>query len=433
MKKFFLKLLFVALLAVIGFLGWRSFESRQKIRELRETVAHLEKERREALAQRASAQRAPKPEQQAEQRRQIELETSRLRELPFKKPVNYKMIARDELRAFIVNKTKEQYTDKELHDYGRTLAAFGLVPEGTDLLDVLVSMYDEQVGAFYVPEERMLYTFKDLSWSSSLDKMLLAHELTHALQDQNFDLTTFPLKLKNDDDRVLATAALIEGDATVLMTQFYVETVDPRNMLGDFTAMLGQNTAKLQAAPRYLREMLLFPYQQGQQFVSALVAAGGMHAVDDAFRHPPTSSQQILHPERFLHDRREPTAVDVPPLPPSDWALIGDNVLGEFGTRSVLQEGLSFIQAQLAAQGWAGDRYHVYERGTNGPTGLIWRTVWDSEPNAEQFEEAYGDLMKKRDPPSAARATVRRRGKSVTILQSADAGFLKFAEAIHAQ
>jgi hypothetical protein len=75
----------------------------------------------------------------------------------------------------------------------------------------------------------------------------------------------------------------------------------------------------------------------------------------------------------------------------------------------------------------------VYERGTNGPTGLIWRTVWDSEPNAEQFEEAYGDLMKKRDPPSAARATVRRRGKSVTILQSADAGFLKFAEAIHAQ
>src|SRR5207244_1635245 len=101
------------------------------------------------------------------------------------------------------------------------LAALGLVPEGTDVLGVLISLYDEQVGAFYEPEEKALYTFKDLSWTSGLDKMLLSHELTHALQDQSFDLTKFALKVKDNDDLALATAALIEGDATLEMTLWY--------------------------------------------------------------------------------------------------------------------------------------------------------------------------------------------------------------------
>ena len=140
------------------------------------------------------------------------------------------------------------------------------------MLNIIVSLYDEQVAAFYDPDERALYTFNDLVLSSNLDKMLLSHELTHALQDQNFDLQKFPLKVKDNDDLALATSALIEGDATVLMTRWYVENIDPGKMLGDLGAMFGQNTAKLREAPPYMREMLLFPYQEGQQFAMTLFA-----------------------------------------------------------------------------------------------------------------------------------------------------------------
>src|SRR6266404_4121584 len=260
MKKFFLTLAFLVLFLALGFLGWRNFELRRTVDGLRGEITQLEQERRDLQAKLTATQRAPKPEEQAGDRQSIEQQTSELRGLPFKSPVNYKMIDRTELRRVLVEKVKEQYTPQEMRDYSRTLAAVGLVPEGTDLLNVLVSLYNEQVAAFYVPEEHSLYTFKDLVFSSNIDKMLLAHELTHALQDQNFDLLKFPLKEKNNDDLAMATSALVEGDATVLMTQYYAQNANPDEALGDLGAILGQSTTKLTDAPPFLRAMLLFPY-----------------------------------------------------------------------------------------------------------------------------------------------------------------------------
>jgi hypothetical protein len=423
MKKFFLKLAFLILLIALGFLGWRNFELRRERDGLRGEIAQLERERRDLQSKVTSAQRPAKPEQQAEERQRIEQQTSELRGLPFKTPVKYRMIDRADLRRVLVQKVKEQYGEQELRDYGRTLAAFGLVPDGADLLHIIVSLYDEQVAAFYDPDERALYTFNDLVLSSNLDKMLLSHELTHALQDQNFDLQKFPLKVKDNDDLVLATSALLEGDATVLMTRWYVENIDPGKMLGDLGAMLGQNTAKLREAPPYMREMLLFPYTQGQQFAMTLFASGGTEALDAAFRNPPTCTKDILHPDTFPRKRATPERVEVPRLATKEWRLIGNNVLGEFGTRFVLQEELGVFEATTLAQGWNGDRYHVYERGTNGPTGLVWITAWDDDQHAIEFEAAYKKVAAKRGIPAKSNHT----GKRVTIRQSNDDSFLALA------
>jgi len=423
MKKIFC-LAFLILLVALGYLAWQNVQLGQQVRVLRETVAQLEKERRELQQQKVDAKApAAKPEASASVRQEIEQRTSELRGLQFKRPVNYKMIDRAGLREFLIKKVKEQYTDQEIRDYGRSLATLGLVPEGTDLMGAMISLYDEQVGAFYLPEERSLYTFKDQSWTSGLDKMLLSHELTHALQDQNFDLTKFPLKVKDNDDLALASAALMEGDATVLMTRFYAENADSAQMIGDVTALLGQNTAKLQAAPPYLRDMLLFPYVQGQQFVMALSVAGGTDALNDAFRHPPVSTQQILHPEKFLHDRRNPESLTLPRLDSKDWRLIGHNVVGEFGIRSLLEQSLGLFEALQVAQGWIGDRYNVYERGTNGPTALVWITAWDDEQHAAAFEDAYKGLAQKR----GVTARSNRDGVRVTIRQSSDESFFAVA------
>jgi hypothetical protein len=429
MKKFFLKLAFLILLCGLGFLGWRNFELRRKLDDLRGEITQLEQERRDLEQKVASAQRPAKPEEQAEDRRRIEQETSALRGLPFQAPVRYRMIERSELRRVLIEKIRQQYTEQELHDYGRTLATLGLVPEGVDLLDIIVSLYGEQVAAFYEPDERTLYTFKDLAFSSNIDKMLLSHELTHVLQDQNFDLQRFPLKVKDNDDLALATSALIEGDATVLMTRWYVENVDPSKMLGDIGAIFSQNTTKLREAPAYMREMLLFPYQQGQQFAMTLFASGGTGALDAAFRNPPTCTKDILHPEQFLRGRAKPEYIELPHLESKDWRLIGNNVLGEFGTGFILRQGLGAFEAQALAQGWNGDRYHVYERGTNGPTALVWTTAWDDQQHAAEFEEAYRKIVADRHGANAPMSLqIHRVGMRVTVRQSSDPSFFTLSE-----
>ena len=163
MKKIFC-LAFLILLVALGYLAWQNVQLGQQVRVLRETVAQLEKERRELQQQKVEAKApAAKPEASASVRQEIEQRTSELRGLQFKRPVNYKMIDRAELREFLIKKVKEQYTDQEIRDYGRSLATLGLVPEGTDLMGAMISLYGEQVGAFYLPEERSLYTFKDQS------------------------------------------------------------------------------------------------------------------------------------------------------------------------------------------------------------------------------------------------------------------------------
>ena len=338
----------------------------------------------------------------------IEQQTSALRGLNFLRPVTYRLIARDELREFLTRKIHEQYSAEELRDYGRALAALGAVPAGTDLLAALLSLYDEQVGAFYVPEERALYTFKDVTWSRSLDRMLLAHELTHALQDQNYDLSRWPLKVKDNDDLALACSALLEGDATALMTRYYGQHADRARMLEDVGAMLNQNTAKLRDAPAFLRESLLFPYTQGQVFVAAL----GADEVAAAFTNPPVSTAQVLHPD--LYRQGQGAGLRVAPPPVADPALrrIADNVLGEFGIRTLLQEQVGAFQAQVAAAGWNGDRYHAYAATTNGPVTVAWTTAWATPEDATEFAEAYTGFAAARQLP----ATLRREGTQVVVV-----------------
>ena len=431
MKKSFPTLIFLAALVALGLAGWENFRLRQNVAELRGEIAQLEQQRRDLQRQVTSTERGPKPEEKTVDRQQIEQQTSELRGLTFKNPVNYKIIDRKELRAVLAEKVKEQYTEQQLRDYSRSLAAFGLIPEDTDLLKVLVSLYGEQVAAFYIPEERALYTFKDLVFSSNIDKMLLSHELTHALQDQNFDLQKFPLKIKDNDDLALATSALVEGDATVLMTRWYVENIDPSKMLGDLGAMFGQDTTKLRAAPAFLREMLVFPYQQGQSFAMSLYVAGGTAAIDAAFRNPPTCTKDILHPELFLKQRATPEHMEPPAFDSKDWRLIGSNDLGEFGTGFLLKQGMGAYDAQVLAQGWNGDRYHVYEHGTNGPTALVWATAWEDEQQAGEFADAYKKVEDARGGAFAANLRIHRDGKHVTIVQSSEPSFLDLWESSH--
>ena len=187
MKKFLLTLTFLIVLTALGILAWSNFNLHRKLDALRGELAQLERERRELQRQVSAQQRDPKPEEQTDERKRIEQQTGELRGLPFKSPVNYKMIERGELRRLLVDKVRQQYTEQELRDYSRSLATLGLIPEGTDLFNVIVSLYGEQVAAFYQREAPATtqHTWSDLA-ASDVDTPLFPclRETTHSYRSK---------------------------------------------------------------------------------------------------------------------------------------------------------------------------------------------------------------------------------------------------------
>ena len=216
------------------------------------------------------------------------------------------------------------------------------------------------------------------------------------------------------------------------MTRWYVENIDPSKMLGDLGAMFGQNTTKLRAAPPYLQELLMFPYQQGQQFAMALYESGGTAAIDAAFRNPPTMHEgHSSSRELSCNIAPHPSTSEPPRLESKDWRLIGSNVLGEFGMGFLLKQGMGAYDAQVAGARLERRPLHVYEQGTNGPTALVWATAWEDEQQAGEFGMRTRK-WRKRGRSVRGSLHIHRDGKHVTIVQSSEPSFLDLWESGHA-
>jgi hypothetical protein len=207
---------------------------------------------------------------------------------------------------------------------------------------------------------------------------VLSHELRHALQDQYASIhDLLPDSVGDFDDRRMAVVSLLEGDATLVMERFLLRRLGgagDQDLLG-----LAMPTPPVEGAPPVLRDQLVLPYILGRSFAQALVKSGGWDAVKSAWSHPPESTEQVLHPEKFAaHESPRPVE---PPYKPSSGRLLNDGVLGEVLTRTLLGEG-----SDAAAAGWGGDRYQVWD--VSGKTLLVWRSVWDSPADTREFMEA---------------------------------------------
>ncbi|MFH1024365.1 MAG: hypothetical protein V1809_13380 [Planctomycetota bacterium] len=376
--------------------------------------------------------------------RAIEGDVENLRRLSFggKHPA-VNEITRQELPALLERLLREELPPEKLGSYEEALRAFGFLPPGTRLMDILRRLLESEVAGVYDPSRRTLYVVAGGARPNPMEETLralgvemktiiLSHELEHALQDVNFDLGALRKAVRGSEDRELAAASVIEGDATFLMTLHAVRTVATRPWAGilgkkksedvfplilpiltemlsrvDFDAgveeaMRGEGLGDV---PRYLRESLFVPYIAGLKFVMDAWRRGGWTNVNGLFRSPPASMEQVLHPEKYFDRPDAPRRMSLslrPAVsatfsrrpPPAARGAVGDDEnpvaggpWGELGVRVFLEDrGVPRAEAATAAAGWDGDAFLVV--GNKKKRGFLWAILWDSETDRTEFKNA---------------------------------------------
>jgi len=291
----------------------------------------------------------------------------------------------------------------------RTLIALGFLPEGSSLQALVLALQTGQVAGYYSPTEKQLFVVSRSGGVGPTQQSTYAHEFTHELEDQHFDLKSLGLQALDQGDRSLARLALVEGDAVSAQYSWMQQHFGP----DDLAQLLkdAQDPAALAAlnnAPPYLRDTALFPYTAGLAFVQGLLQTGGYKAVNAAFAKPPDSTEQIIHPDKYSAGEK-PIAVALPPDLASrmgaGWTATGQDTLGELLLRLWLSEaGIAPNLASDAAAGWGGDRLILLE----GPAGdaVAVESAWDTASDAEAFA-------------SAARTAVTARALAGTVVHVA--------------
>ncbi len=323
---------------------------------------------------------------------------AQLREIEFKKKVAPEILSAAELRKRVEKQFGIDNPRSELDELDKVLTTFGLMKPQDDLYDLLLDVQTEQIAGFYDTKTKKLVVGGNANDPSALDRVLLAHEYTHALTDQHFDLTLIDdLTEKRKDDEALAYLALVEGDATVLMGAYARQFLTPPELQQFFADSSAAASEALDRAPNVIRESLLFPYQMGVDFVQAVLEEGGIEALNRAYKDPPTSTEQIIHASKYTGRRDDPVAVALPNLARelgTGWKAFESGGFGEFDMRLLVDEYLSRGDAMQASEGWDGGRFAAAESA--GGVIVAALSAWDSESEAREATDLLGRWLPNR-------------------------------------
>jgi len=341
-------------------------------------------------------------------------ETSEIRELSVLREVKSGAQSRSEIERMIVKNLDADSTPAEMHAAEVLLKAFGLAPPDFEYRSFLIKLLTEQVAGYYDPKARQFYLADWIELDGQ--KPVMAHELTHALQDQHFNLKRFEKWPKGDSDAELAAHALIEGDATLAMMR-YLEK-HPLIALAFLRSSQDTSVEQFKQAPRALRESLMFPYMEGSTWATAIYRRGGWTMVSKAFTKLPQSTEQILHPEKYFA-YEPPVKLTLPNFIPAlgpGWKRIDNDVNGEWGYYLALDEFLNDVtQSKRAAEGWGGDRFAIYEGPRESDIFLAQVTAWDTANDAKEFFDAYFNRTSKRYPGlKEGASTLAKTGDQLT-------------------
>jgi len=346
----------------------------------------------------------------SQQAARIEAGIQGFRQLRFKQPVPLVVKTPDQAEAMMEADLMRDYTDDQLEVDSVAGALTGLYPPRLDLKAASLKLLKSQVAGFYDPHGKEMVLVEggaDLGiWNSAtqfmiqrdvVGEMLLAHELTHALQDQNFDLESSLDKAKDDDDRALALKSVAEGDATIAGFAYAVGRMDDStaDTLADNLKNLPQALrAEAPDTPEGLSAPLLFQYSDGVRFVAEAYRRGGWPAVDALYRNPPQSSHQILHPALYFDSPAPAARIELGGYDRimSGWKKADDDTYGELLLRVILERNLGKQSSEVAlASRWTADRMIILQqrRGVN----VIWVLAFSDERTASHFEVIYQTLL----------------------------------------
>jgi hypothetical protein len=330
----------------------------------------------------------------------------------------------------------EDYPPARRRADAELLILLGLLPAGTDLGEAAASTYGEGVAGYYDPRSGRLRIVKGAQTANRvLYEMTVAHELTHALEDQRFD---FDLgRLAAGDDGALAYTALIEGTATALMYRYVERRFGAQETFGGLAASAFQPTGNL---PPFLMAQLVFPYTTGERFVARLleVGRGDWTVVNAALRvRPPASTEQVMHPQAYLEgDEPERVSLRAPVRAlGAAWRPLRRMTLGEWATGRLLARA-GGTAAGDAAAGWGGDRAVLLGRGEDRAVVVRW--TWDTAAEAGEFVRALRAWGDEGLPDSTAAgadawrtpsgaAALRRAGGAVTLVLAPSVGVARAA------
>jgi len=319
------------------------------------------------------------------------------------------LAVRGEIQKYVIDRKHVRASLEELYlnyggsreavaDEARVLSAIGLIKPTFDLFTYTLNGISDGIGGFYTPWTKQLYVIGEEF--TGVEKWVYSHEYDHALTDAHFaiaDMGVFPICI-GDEQRCDAIRALVEGDATLLMTQWFRQYASPQ----DYQDILAYDydpsnrTLPEQFPPPFASRDAAFPYREGLAFVQYLYEKGNWAEVNKAYQRLPQSTEHILHPQKYVDDEA-PLRVDIPSFEGAlgaEWRLLRVNSLGEWTTYLMLSYGAD-LAAQVepntgaeAAAGWGGDSYQVYYNDATGRTILAAHWTWDTEEDADEFKEA---------------------------------------------
>lgn len=336
-------------------------------------------------------------------------EMSRTTGLPIKAPLKKKILGRPAIEKYLTESLHAEYTPEELHVQEATLRAFGLVSRDFKLEKFLIAFYTEQAAGFYDPRTK---TMNIADWvTPDMQAMVLAHELTHALQDQNFDLDKFLHATPDNDDATNARQAITEGHAMAAMMQHVLGPVDLGGLPSLEPLMAGVVDQQLKEfpaftnAPFFFRLQALFPYLQGMAFMQSGLTHGGWKTLNSLFTDPPATTKELFEPEIYFGHKPLPK-VSLPKTAPLSnvpgLRLLAQNTMGELGYYALLGQLISEDEAKRVALAWLADRYLLYEY--SGKTDraekfvLVSRTKWSDAEKALSFFRDYETILQKKYP-----------------------------------
>jgi hypothetical protein len=334
--------------------------------------------------------------------------------LPIKAPLKKQIVSRAGVEKYLQEDLHSEMTPQEMHIRESTLRAFGLVGPDFDLEKFLIRFYTEQAAGFYDPGCKTMFI---ADWTEpEMQRLTLAHELTHALQDQNFELEKYLKGAPSDDDASNARLAVVEGQATAAMIQQMVAPMKLAEM-PQIQPLMAQLIHQQYAgfpyfneAPYFLRVQAMFPYIEGLGFIQRALQEGGWKRLNQLFTDPPKTTREIYDPQAYL-ERDAPWKISLPHPAPLDGipglTFLAENSLGELGYYEVIGQLVSEAEAKAVAGDWRADRYLLYERATaadsaSTPGGtkcvLVSRTRWSRPESALAFFRDYQGILPRKFP-----------------------------------